>query len=230
MSDDEDAVVTYTSDLEKSLKKCDEETTEEQPLYIDKGLSAIKCKWCPASAGSQHVKVVNQHIRKAKSHTLAGTKELPPDESRGVQLVLTDFFKPTLTQFASIKFCVFYTDLGSNNVECSSRKEGCSILTESELASNESPHSAGTVALDAGSETPLSTSECKGIYHRRYAELHFDRSCGTTTAKKLWEEKDKCNCCVSYKVWKETHPQLAQHLLEVQTMENIKFFPWRKSS
>ena len=84
-------MVTYLSDLEKSLKKCDRETTEEQPLYIDDGFSAIKCKWCPAWAGSQVVKVINQHVRKAKSHMLARKKE-QPDGSGGVQLVLTDFF------------------------------------------------------------------------------------------------------------------------------------------
>ncbi len=33
-------------------------------------------------------------------------------------------------------------------------------------------------------------------------------------AKKLWEARDKCDCCVSYKKWKETHPQLARHLQE----------------
>ncbi len=81
-------MVTYLSDLEKSLKKCDRETTEEQPLYIDEGLSAIKCKWCPAWDGSQLVKVINQHV----THTLARRKEQPSDGSGGVQLVLTDFF------------------------------------------------------------------------------------------------------------------------------------------
>lgn len=89
---DENEVVTYLSDLEKCLKKCDRETTDEQPLFIDDELSTIKCKWCPAWAGSQTVKVINQHVRKSKSHQLARKKE-QPDGSGGVQFVLTDYFK-----------------------------------------------------------------------------------------------------------------------------------------
>ena len=69
------------------------ETTEEQPLYIDDGLSAIKCKWCPAWDGSQHVKVINQHVRTSKSHALARRREQPlaSNSIEGVQLLLTDF-------------------------------------------------------------------------------------------------------------------------------------------
>lgn len=53
---------------------------------------------------------------------------------------------------------------------------------------------------------------CCGIYDRKYAELHSDRTCGATTTKALWEKGPKCDCCSSYKQWKNCHPDLASTL------------------
>ena len=53
---------------------------------------------------------------------------------------------------------------------------------------------------------------CKGIFDRKYAELHSDRTQGATTAKKLWEQERQCDCCTSYKEWKSKHPLPAQDL------------------
>ena len=67
------------------------------------------------------------------------------------------------------------------------------------------------------------TVPCQGIYQRKYAVIHGDRSTGTMTAKKLWmdawgnpgmnNESESvvvnCNCCTSYKEWTQRHPCLA---------------------
>jgi hypothetical protein len=57
--------MTYISALEKSLSKCDKEdiaAEEDQPLHIDEATECIRCRWCPLWAGSQAVKVINQHV------------------------------------------------------------------------------------------------------------------------------------------------------------------------
>lgn len=91
--------VTYTSDLFKSLAKCDKEDISEgdQPIHIDEALDTIKCRWCPTWGGSQAVKVINQHVRKSKSHLAARIKELNLVEpiSEGAQMHITDFFSNT---------------------------------------------------------------------------------------------------------------------------------------
>ena len=57
--------------------------------------------------------------------------------------------------------------------------------------------------------------QCKGIYDRKYAELHHDRTCSATTSKKLWEDGEKCGCCASYQQWKVSHPECARDLQAV---------------
>ena len=84
--------MTYTCDLQKALKKCDREEIDDQPLYIDEGVGAIKCQWCPAWCGSQTVKVINQHVRKSKSHKAARMPEVVDNNEGAGQLFLTDFF------------------------------------------------------------------------------------------------------------------------------------------
>jgi len=60
---------------------------------------------------------------------------------------------------------------------------------------------------------------CKGVFHQKFSELHADRAHGTTTAKKLWENRQVsdntyCTCCTSYEQWKLSHPQQFRLLLE----------------
>jgi len=43
--------------------------TEQQPLYIDYDEGKIKCFWCKELfSGSEQLKYVNQHVRKAATH------------------------------------------------------------------------------------------------------------------------------------------------------------------
>lgn len=88
--------------LDEVLAKCDSEDTSTavvpasvtQPLYIDEGEETIKCKWCCNWNGSQEVKVINQHVRKSKSHCSARVLELnlPQPKTTGAQMNITDFF------------------------------------------------------------------------------------------------------------------------------------------
>ena len=66
----------------------------EQPLFIEESSNKTKCFWCPTWVGSDTVKVVNQHVRKAVSHQLARIKELklPQPESPGVQTDIRSYF------------------------------------------------------------------------------------------------------------------------------------------
>ena len=53
------------------LVKCNcEDEVEKQQLYIDEELECIKCTWCLNWKGFQETKVINQHIKSAKSHDL----------------------------------------------------------------------------------------------------------------------------------------------------------------
>ena len=77
--------------LQESLQHCDkkEGSDVEQPLYIiySESTESIKCRWCPAWEGALKMKVVNQHVRKSKSHSNARIMELnlPQTSQTGVQ-------------------------------------------------------------------------------------------------------------------------------------------------
>ena len=92
--------ITYREDLDKALKSCDKEEGSgvEQPLYIDESTESIKCWWCPSWTGTIKVKVVNQHVRKAKSHLNARAAEL----NSSLQVNQTGVRQMNLFDFISI--------------------------------------------------------------------------------------------------------------------------------
>ena len=57
--------------LDKILEKCKKEESidkEDQPLFIDDENECIKCHWCSLFKGSIEPRVINQHVKIAKSH------------------------------------------------------------------------------------------------------------------------------------------------------------------
>ena len=57
--------------LDKILEKCIKEESidkEDQPLFIDDENECIKCHWCSLFKGSIEPRVINQHVKTAKSH------------------------------------------------------------------------------------------------------------------------------------------------------------------
>ena len=70
MQDDLEALKTV--DLGVVLAKArKEENVPDQPLYVDEAEETIKCRWCTSFKGSQELKHINQHTKKAVSHQLA---------------------------------------------------------------------------------------------------------------------------------------------------------------
>ena len=86
--------------------------SEDQPLYIDDGLDKIMCKWCPSWTGSISVKVVNQHVRKSKSHSHARLKR-QPSSSTGVQLDISVFFIILELYYREVITFIFLSDTDS---------------------------------------------------------------------------------------------------------------------
>ena len=67
---------------------------------------------------------------------------------------------------------------------------------------------------------------CKGVFDRKYSELHSDRTHGATTAKKMWANEKMCDCCSSYKEWKAKHPKAAQEVqVSADKSTYYKVFP-----
>ena len=78
------------------MTRCDmEENVSEEPLHIDEPEETILCRWCPTWKGSIKTKVVNQHVRKAASHTNARKKIIGIEEQgpTGVYKDIRTFFK-----------------------------------------------------------------------------------------------------------------------------------------
>ena len=72
--------------LDKVLEKCIQEDSidkEDQPLYIDDETECIKCRWCGLFKGSVEARVINQHVKTAKSH-LKHKKSLHSKQVQGV--------------------------------------------------------------------------------------------------------------------------------------------------
>ena len=66
---------------------------------------------------------------------------------------------------------------------------------------------------------------CRGVYDHKYAELHSDRIAGATTAKKLWQGGEKCDCCNTYTQWKQQHPKAAKALQVSADKAMYEVFP-----
>ena len=71
--------------LDKILEKCvkEENIDKDQPLYIDDENECIKCRWCSLFKGSIEPRVINQHVKTAKSH-LKYQKSIQPQQMQGV--------------------------------------------------------------------------------------------------------------------------------------------------
>ena len=64
--DKESSLMCSESELEKIMAKCNKENDieeDDQPLFIDREMEAVMCRWCPTWNGSQKVKVINQHTK-----------------------------------------------------------------------------------------------------------------------------------------------------------------------
>ena len=86
--------------LDEVLKKCLKEEgiqEDDQPLYIDTETESIKCHWCTLFKGSIEARVINQHVKKSKSHLkqrqylCSGSSQ---DSTAGV-MDIRDYFKTT---------------------------------------------------------------------------------------------------------------------------------------
>jgi len=79
--------------LDKILEKCMKEENidnEDQPLYIDDENECIKCQWCSLFKGSIEVRVINQHVKTAKSH-LKYRESLQSEQVQGVEDIRSYF-------------------------------------------------------------------------------------------------------------------------------------------
>ena len=68
--------------LSSVLEKCTKEAEvneEEQPIYICVEEETIKCRWCTGFKGSREARVINQHIKSAKTHLTNRQRQLNPD-------------------------------------------------------------------------------------------------------------------------------------------------------
>ena len=91
---DEHSTICSENALQKIYDKCNkEESIGEQSLFIDLGMEAIMCKWCPSWKGSQQLKVINQHTKTSKGHQTARQKALgiTPTAVKGVRDIRTYF-------------------------------------------------------------------------------------------------------------------------------------------
>ena len=87
--------------LDKVLSKCKQEEgldETDQPLYIDEETETIKCRWCGLFKGSNEARVINQHVKSAKTHQQERQRHLHPNELtdplEGVRDIRT-FFQPS---------------------------------------------------------------------------------------------------------------------------------------
>lgn len=86
--------------LDKILMKCNKEEVdeEEQPIYINWEEETIKCKWCSLFKGSIEARVINQHMKTAKTHIRERQRHLQPhelaDPLEGVQDIRS-YFQPS---------------------------------------------------------------------------------------------------------------------------------------
>lgn len=94
------SLICSESELEKILAKCNKENDieeDDQPLFIDVGMEAVMCKWCPTWNGSQKIKVINQHTKTSKSHQGARQKVIGIESTtRGAQDI-RKYFLPIST-------------------------------------------------------------------------------------------------------------------------------------
>ena len=87
--------------LAKVLLKCKQEDgleKEDQPLFIDWHDESIKCRWCGLFKGSIEPRVINQHVKAAKTHLQERHRRLHPsqliDPLEGVQDIRS-YFQPS---------------------------------------------------------------------------------------------------------------------------------------
>ena len=87
--------------LAEVLLKCKQEDgleKEDQPLFIDWHDESIKCRWCGLFKGSIEPRVINQHVKAAKTHLQERHRRLHPsqliDPLEGVQDIRS-YFQPS---------------------------------------------------------------------------------------------------------------------------------------